>query len=232
MSVKLLTSAKSGVLLYPTTVSPAWQRAAIAVGAIVIIVGGLDLLARTSHFLEAHMPVVPNGALAPLGTLELPQVEAQANVPAAFVPIVLRIPSIEVNAPVERVALKADGATMAAPKNFTDVAWYSPGPRPGDDGNAVFAGHLNSPILGIAGVFDKLSQVQAGDQIVVEGAKGEMLTYSVTESKEYITATAPTEEIFKRTGPSQLVLITCEGTWDPKTKTFNKRLVVIATLLR
>jgi len=146
-----------------------------------------------------------------------------------LVPVHIRIPSVGVNAVVEAVGKKADGA-MATPTKFADVAWYSPGSKPGDSGNAVFAGHVNNAI-GMDGVFSKLAAIEKGDPIIVEGPQGERLQYVVTETVMYPANEAPKEEIFRKTGPSQVVLITCDGEWDSVARSYDKRLVVVARLL-
>ncbi|MDP1709741.1 MAG: class F sortase, partial [Candidatus Komeilibacteria bacterium] len=56
-------------------------------------------------------------------------------------PLRLKIPEINVDSVVEYVALTPDGA-MDIPKNIGDVAWFNLGPRPGESGNAVIAGHF------------------------------------------------------------------------------------------
>ena len=55
----------------------------------------------------------------------------------------LTIPSIGVDAGSEYVGLTADGA-MGVPKDPSKAAWYSLGPRPGEPGNAVVAGHVGT----------------------------------------------------------------------------------------
>lgn len=228
-------SSTSEVLLYVEQISPWWRRGAIALGIATMCVGGYDLASRVepAYF---EMETIFAG-LAPLGTLTLVEGKTQsvpAPLPATTTPIVptrIRIPAIEVDAQVEAVGLKSDGETMATPKKFTNVGWYKPGTKPGEEGNAVFAGHLNSPILAKDGAFKNLGRIKVGDRIIISDKSGKMLSYSVTDTETYKTELAPREEIFSKKGPSHIVLITCEGEWDPKSKTFDKRLVVIARLL-
>ncbi len=174
-------------------------------------------------------------AFAPVALVQDPSLlEAVTGAPAVasvapLVPVHIRIPSIGVNAAVEAVGKKTTGA-MATPTRLSDVAWYSPGSKPGAPGNAVFAGHVNNAV-GLPGVFSKLSNIEPGDVVVVEGSSGERLQYEVVQTAVYPIDQAPAEEIFKTTGSSQLVLITCEGDWDATARTYDERLVVVARLL-
>ncbi len=222
----LLSSARSGVLLEVAPVSPLWRMVATAAGVVVIIIGAADVASRLPGLLDTK---IPSAAFAPVGTLDFTRDEEVPPMP--LIPSVLRIPSIGVEADVQAVGVKSDGKTMAAPTDYNDVAWYKPGVKPGAAGNAVFAGHLNSPVLLKSGVFEHLSNVKIGDKVIVLGESGKELTYAVIEMDEYTTALAPLEDIFRAEGPSQIVLVTCEGEWDEQKRTFEKRLVVVARLL-
>src|SRR3981081_1577001 len=59
------------------------------------------------------------------------------------VPARLQIPKIGVDATVEQVGVDRAG-NMDIPKSPNNVAWYSPGVAPGQNGDAVIAGHLDS----------------------------------------------------------------------------------------
>jgi len=233
----LLPSAKSGVIVRkPRPISPWWRVGVIVVGLLMVCVGAADAASRFGErvlggdvsffaFGPAALIVDPSLLEAVTGT----PTEAFAETAAPLVPVHIRVPSIGVNAAVEAVGVKADGA-MATPTRLADVAWYSPGSKPGNKGSAVFAGHVNNSV-GLPGVFSKLSEIEVGDPIIVEGSHGERLQYEVVETATYPADQAPKEEIFKTTGPSQLVLITCEGDWDSTERTYEDRLVVVARLL-
>src|ERR1035437_3088718 len=55
-------------------------------------------------------------------------------------PIRLKIPKINADAPVEYVGLAPDGS-MGVPAGPNNVGWFDLGPRPGNIGSAVIAGH-------------------------------------------------------------------------------------------
>lgn len=158
-----------------------------------------------------------------------PQLEAQAVAlrdEQIGLPARLRIPSIEVDAAVQHVGINAKG-NMATPSNFKDVAWYKYGPAPGASGSAVVAGHLDNG-LGRPAVFWRLRDLQAGDTIEVTGEDGVIRRFVVTGAQIYPYKNVPTGEIFDPSGNARLALITCAGTWIPKEKTYDQRLVVFA----
>ena len=225
----LLQSAKSGVI-----VASAHERrahyirlAATAVGMVCVLVGAADLTARVVRGVGPDATFL---AFAPAVALNLPGQSGNTSLSAAtttagIVPSRLRIPSLGINAKIEPVGVRADGA-MATPSNFDNVAWYSPGGRPGGQGSAVFAGHVNNALLK-SGVFERLSQIKKGDYITVEDAAGKTLVYRVSSVEEYLPD-APTDALFVTTGASRLVLITCDGDWIPSARSYDKRLVVVA----
>jgi LPXTG-site transpeptidase (sortase) family protein len=207
---------------------------AAVIGVVVVLVGAADVASRIAHDFFGDSAALT--IFAPVAAANDPSVlsallggnSAASTTP--LVPATLKIPSIGVNANVEKVANKSDGS-MGTPNQFGDVAWYEPGQKPGEAGNTVIDGHVNNALT-TAGVFEHLSQVNIGDKVVVADAQGKSLQYVVTEMNEYSTNDAPTQEIFSKTGPSQLVLITCDGVWSSKEHSFDKRLVVVARLVQ
>ena len=142
-------------------------------------------------------------------------------------PVRLRIPAIGVDAAVQTVGVD-DGGNMSPPSNYTDVAWFGPGPRPGAIGNAVINGHLDSK-TGPA-VFYDLDRLQPGDEIFVVTASGAELRFIVSESASYATADAPLSRIFGPATSANLNLITCAGSFDQSSRRYDQRLVVYARL--
>lgn len=151
---------------------------------------------------------------------------AEASTTGAFVPARLKVPSLGIDAKVEEVGTRGDGA-MGTPADFMNVGWWSEGQKPGEPGNAVFAGHVNNALTK-AGVFEHLGQIHNGDYVTVSDAEGRTKVYEVSEVSLYEPDRAPLAKIFAQTGPSRIVLITCEGEWVQNEHGFDKRLVVIA----
>ena len=114
--------------------------------------------------------------------------DAGAPIPRAGQPVRLKIPSIGVDAPVEQVGKTPDGA-MDVPSDFYDTAWYQLGPRPGETGNAVIDGHVDST-TGKA-IFYDLRKLAHGEQIVVVGDDGVERHFVVSDTGTYATQGVP-----------------------------------------
>jgi LPXTG-site transpeptidase (sortase) family protein len=227
----LLPSAKIGVLASRKKAREYLQALLFCVGVLVVLVGLVNVISRVADMAGAD---TIQTAFAPLGSLNTLPARGAAALPpgiATTTPITpthIRIAAIGVDASIEQVGKKADGS-MATPSNFENVGWYKLGSQPGAGGNAVFAGHVNNALTK-AGVFQYLSNVKVGDSIVVADASGRSLTYVVFETNQYKTTQAPATSIFSGVGPSQVVLITCDGAWDAASHTYDKRFVVYARL--
>ena len=145
-------------------------------------------------------------------------------------PTRLIIPAINLNVHVQQAGLIA-GNRMAAPTNFTDVAWYKYGPAPGMLGSAVIAGHLDNG-LGLTGVFKNLKELKVGDDIQVLTATGTTLHFTVEKLVAYPYDQVPAS-IFTDNDKARLNLITCAGKWIKTPAlgwTIDHRLIVYATL--
>lgn len=143
-------------------------------------------------------------------------------------PARLIIPSLQVDAAVEPVATDAQGR-MATPSQPNDVAWFKPGAAPGDSGNAVFAGHLDWT-SGPA-VFWHLGDLKPGAEVQVVRADGSRLRFAVDGVKQYAFDADPSD-VFTRSGPPAIALVTCTGAWDRARQTYLQRLSVHASLLQ
>jgi LPXTG-site transpeptidase (sortase) family protein len=141
-------------------------------------------------------------------------------------PLRLKIPTINVDAALEQVGITPEGA-LGIPKNLTSAGWFSLGPRPGENGNAVIDGHYSQK-ASLPAVFDNLHQLIRGDKLYVQDEKGTSITFVVRQSRSY-DPKADTSDVFRSTdGAAHLNLITCEGAWDEATKSYSKRLVIFA----
>jgi sortase family protein len=142
-------------------------------------------------------------------------------------PLRLKIPAINVDAAVEQVGQTPDGA-MDVPKDFNDTAWYDLGARPGEQGNAVVAGHVDST-TGKA-VFWDLRKLASGDQIIVVGDDNVERQFVVTGSEAYGRADVPLDRIFGPTTETHLNLITCDSSsaFDRTKREYAGNLVVYA----
>lgn len=174
--------------------------------------------------LVSYLAQKPSSFLTPL-----PEINKQISVQnkAQELPIRLKIPQINVDAAVEYVGLTSKGA-MDVPQKIENVGWFKFGPRPGQQGSAVIAGHFNGP-NGEDGVFTNLYKLKNGDKIYTEDGKGSPITFVVRESRLYDPGYA--DDVFNQSDGAHLNLITCDGIWDGVKKSYNKRLVVFTDLV-
>ncbi len=170
---------------------------------------------------DVYAPIVIYPIVPPIST----PVKAITQVPIEL-PVRLVIPSLNIDANVEHLGIDAKGA-METTKGPDDVAWYKFGPRPGEIGSAVLAGHYGW-INSLPAVFDKLNKLKIGDKLSVTDGKGNNIFFVVTELRSYGKYDDATNVFVSSDKKSHLNLITCEGVWDKILNSYSKRLVVFA----
>jgi LPXTG-site transpeptidase (sortase) family protein len=139
-------------------------------------------------------------------------------------PMRLKIPRIKVDSAIEGVGIVPDGA-MDVAKDPAKVAWLDLGPRPGENGSAVIAGHYGLKD-GKASVFDNLYKLRQGDKLYIEDDKGLIISFVVSESRRYDPGADASGVFNSNDGNSHLNLVTCQGVWDESAKSYSERLVV------
>ena len=140
-------------------------------------------------------------------------------------PLRLLVPRIGIDARIIAVGMTADGA-MDAPQHPEEIGWWQFGPRPGMQGNAVLAGHLDW--YGVNGVFKRLGELGRKDTVIIRAANGEDRAYAVDWREEYPTDGAPVATVFASLETPALTLITCGGRWNAVARRYDARVVVRA----
>jgi sortase (surface protein transpeptidase) len=189
--------------------------------AILVIVVASGVFAATLVHATLYAPDSIDSSMS------VPTTTAPAAADAATAPDRLLIPSLSIDAHVQRVGVNAKGL-MSAPSNFTDVAWYKNGTIPGKLGSAVIDGHVDNG-LGLAGVFKHLGDIQIGDDVYIVTASGAKLHFIVKDIERYPYTGGPVDTIFNAHDAARLNLITCAGSWVKGGHTYNERLVVYTT---
>lgn len=144
-------------------------------------------------------------------------------------PTRLAIPAIAVDAAVVPVGLLPDGS-MEVPRDVATVGWYEPGVLPGASGSAVLAGHVDDRQQGRGAFFD-LGGLDVGDTITVEHDDGATTTWQVSARRSYPKDELPINEIFTKFSDTRLVLITCGGAFDRRSRHYTHNVVVYATMV-
>lgn len=164
----------------------------------------------------------------------IPNAKKEAITPTAipFIakPKTLMIKTLGVTADIEEVGQDKKG-NMDVPSAPDTVAWYRLGVLPGEQGNAVLAGHVDDE-TGKPAIFANLKKITKGDKIYVTDKNNISRTFIVVDKKVYPYDASPIETIFGATTSAQLNLITCQGEWDTKRKTYKERLVVFSQLVK
>lgn len=158
-------------------------------------------------------------AFRPASKVVAPDVTAQPGLPLR-----LKIPKIGVDAGIDYVGLTPEG-DLDVPKSYESGGWYKDGPHPGAPGSAVIDGHFGRADRQPA-IFDKLNQLQKGDELYVTDVKGTIITFVVTGSRSYNPGEDATAVFRSTDGVARLNLITCQGTWDGTQNGYVARLVV------
>jgi|GEM_PF-767425 LPXTG-site transpeptidase (sortase) family protein len=203
-----------------------WRNAALLFVSVGLLTAGLSM------FVQSHSVTVQAFAAK---VVAAPEAAATPGVGTSFtepnIPVRLIIPAIGVDANIQSIGLYwRDNTTMGIPTNFTDVAWYNGGPRPGMPGSAVIDGHLDGQYVQKA-VFYNLGALKPGDVVEVVESGGTTLEFKVIDSKLYDT-NANTADIFSSdTTKARLNLITCAGDWSKTQNQYDKRIVVFTELV-
>lgn len=142
----------------------------------------------------------------------------------------LRISSIGVDAPVIELGIMPDGS-MDAPRTPEAVGWYNFSPTPGNPGNTVFSGHRDWR-TGVTAVFWRLGDLVPGEPVSVELADGRRVDYAVVLSVVMAPDAMDVLDVVGPTSEETITLITCEGSFDPEARDYDKRRVVWATRIR
>jgi sortase (surface protein transpeptidase) len=157
----------------------------------------------------------------PVSSGRLEDVLAAAN---ASVPVRLVIPALGIDAPIVRVGSR--NGEMEVPATASEVAWYGPGPRPGEQGSAVLAAHVAWQKRN--GVFWNLRDLPPGAAIEVWFDSGAVHRFEAVALEAYPKSDLPSGEIFRRTGEPVLTLITCGGAFNPSIGRFTDNVVAYA----
>lgn len=141
----------------------------------------------------------------------------------------IRIPTINVDAPVMTVGLDAQGWIDAPPPQDRNLAgWYLNGISPGQRGSAVIVGHVDNA-QGPA-VFYGLGSVKPGNRIEVERYDGRTAVFEVYGVEVFAKDAFPGARVYGDTGHPELRVITCGGGYS-KAKGYDGNVVVFARMV-
>ena len=176
--------------------------------------------------------LLPAGAIfAEAGFLPL---EAREPVAApgpvdATPPTWIGVPEIGIDAPVISMDMGADNL-LPVPDDGGVVAWYSYGARLGESGNAVLAGHVD--LNGRPGSFWRLRDAKPSQTVTLYGQAGWAYDYRVEWARIYPEdSIAGLAALRPLGGATTITLVTCGGRFDARTRSYEDRHVVRASLV-
>ncbi|MFE3852765.1 class F sortase [Streptomyces griseorubiginosus] len=197
---------------------------AIAGVTVVALCGGAWLLRSGA---ETHPPPQPSAAQAHSargGAAELDAAPALAPSP----PDRVRIPAIQVDAPLTGLALTRTGSLDVPPAAKKNLAgWYEAGTTPGEKGTAIVAGHVDNA-EGPA-VFYDLGALRKGSPIEVDRRDGSVAVFTVDAVEVYDAKDFPDEKVYGAAARPELRVITCGGGYSRATG-YRGNVVVFAHL--
>lgn len=146
-------------------------------------------------------------------------------------PLRIGIPAIGVDAEIIAVGVDSQGELEVPPLERPMLAgWYRLGPSPGEPGNSVIVGHVNTRRYG-RGVFFDLGRLRQGDLITVTRADGTVVRFAVDDVRLFPKPGFPSQAVYGGAGPSRLRVVTCGGRYDRNTRDYLDNLVVFASRL-
>ncbi|MFG3711183.1 class F sortase [Micromonospora sp. NPDC049460] len=159
-----------------------------------------------------------------------PDVAGAATGLTRSAPTTISIPRIGVDASIMSLGTNPDGTVQVPPLEQAQRAgWYEPGPSPGEVGNAVIVGHVDSAKIGPA-VFFSLGALQPGDTIIVTREDGQRVTFTVESVKAYPKTEFPTEQVYGPNDRPGLRVVTCGGVFDEAARSYPDNVVVFASM--
>ena len=145
----------------------------------------------------------------------------------------LLLPTARIRADIVSLGRTPSGA-LGAPDNPFVVGWFDLSAKPGEAGNTILGGHRDyediDGNIGV-GVCWELDRVRIGDQMVIRDAEQNIAwVYQVTESTVVDPDDPASLRYLTYSDEPIITLITCTGSFNPKTHLYSHRLIVVATL--
>lgn len=171
--------------------------------------------------------VLSSTAAAPSTSSTTPRA-ASATGLAYSPPTELVVPSLGIDIAVGRLGLLADHHVQV-PATAHTVGWFDLGPTPGQVGSAVILGHVDS-YLG-PGIFFELRTLRVGALIEVRLADRLTALFRVHRVVQYAKTGFPDALVYGSTAGRILNLVTCGGTFDRATGSYESNVVVFSRLV-
>ncbi|MEV0238559.1 class F sortase [Streptomyces sp. NPDC050674] len=184
------------------------KRAPWGVIALVLLTGLALIRNGSGEFDEGP----PQPATAAAADSRVPARTFAGSVPPLpyALPDRVRIPAIQVDAPVIPVGLDADGWVGAPPPEDPNLAgWFTGAVTPGEKGTAVVVGHVDNQ-QGPA-VFYGLGALKKGNRVEVARQDGKTAVFEIYGVEVFEKDNFPGDRVYASKGAPELRVITCGG---------------------
>lgn len=203
------------------------QRAPWGVIALVLLTG-LALVRNGSGEFNEGPPQPASAAAADSQVSDGVFAGAAQPLPYAM-PERVRIPSIQVDAPMIPVGLDADGWIGAPPPEDPNLGgWFTGSVSPGEKGTAVVVGHVDNS-QGPA-VFYGLGALKPGSRVEVARQDGKTAVFEVYGVEVFEKNNFPGDRVYASKGNAELRVITCGGGFS-KQNGYDGNVVAFASLV-
>jgi sortase (surface protein transpeptidase) len=206
--------------------NPAGKSLNAAIGAVTVLAlcSGAWLL---SNGTESRPPPQPSAAQAASARPRPDPAPATSALPPSP-PDRIRIPAIQVDAPLMGLGLTRQGSLDVPPPKKTNLAgWYESGTTPGETGTAIVAGHVDNARG--PSVFYDLGGLTRGSTIEIERRDGSVAVFTVDANEVYDAKKFPDGKVYGAADRPELRVITCGGSFSRKTG-YQGNVVVFAHL--
>ncbi|GGX83468.1 class F sortase [Streptomyces fructofermentans] len=140
----------------------------------------------------------------------------------------IRIPAIQVDAPVTPVGLDTAGWVDAPPPEDPNLAgWFSGAVSPGEKGTAVMVGHVDNK-QGPA-VFYGLGALKKENRVEVQREDGKTAVFEIYGIEVFEKNNFPGDRVYGSNGTPELRVITCGGGFS-KQNGYDGNVVVFARM--
>lgn len=116
---------------------------------------------------------------------------------------------------------------LTVPDDPGHVGWWVGSVLAGStEGSVVLDGHVDSAVSGPGALF-RLQNLAAGDLVEVDTATRHIF-YTVIGRRVLPKSSPLTNDLFSATGPGRLVVITCGGPFDRRTRSYQDNVAIVA----
>jgi hypothetical protein len=225
VGVALLVGAPTAWALSRPDVEVGTPPAPPAVLTPALAVDTADPTAPTDRPAGAADPAPPpTAAAAPPFTTTAPR----GAIDRTLWPTSVVIAAIGVAAPILTVGVGSEGE-LVIPESVLDVGWYQGSAVPGEPGVALLTSHLDTRTQG-RGVFSGLTSLEVGATIGLQDSAGTATQWRVVAREQRLKTDLPSQ-LFARSGPPLLALVTCGGPFDQTARSYRDNIIVWAELV-